>query len=76
MTSKDGETAPVIMAGPTCDSADILYEDFRYELPLSLTSGDTVYILSTGAYTQSYSAVEFNGFPPLNTAIIEDLFDK
>lgn len=31
---KSGETGPVILAGPTCDSADILYENYRYEFPL------------------------------------------
>lgn len=71
VTEKSGETGPVILAGPTCDSADILYEDYRYELPLSLKAGDTMYILATGAYTQSYSAVEFNGFPPLQTVVLE-----
>ena len=29
--------------------------------------GDRLYWLSTGAYTTSYSAVEFNGFPPLKS---------
>ncbi len=71
VTSKSGDTGPVILAGPTCDSADILYEDYRYEFPLSLMAGDTIYIMSTGAYTQSYSAIEFNGFPPLQTVVIE-----
>ncbi|HEX7777413.1 MAG TPA: type III PLP-dependent enzyme, partial [Parvibaculum sp.] len=34
MTSRDGgETAPVVLAGPTCDSADILYEKADYRLP-------------------------------------------
>ncbi len=56
---------PVILAGPTCDSADILYEKHQYPMPLSLKSGDHVYFVGTGAYTTSYSAVEFNGFPPL-----------
>ena len=62
---KQGEQEEVILAGPTCDSADILYEDFKYELPLNMASGDKVYWFSTGAYTTTYSAVEFNGFPPL-----------
>ncbi|MAK91025.1 MAG: ornithine decarboxylase [Oleibacter sp.] len=62
---KQGEEEEVILAGPTCDSADILYEDYKYELPLNLASGDRVYWFSTGAYTTTYSAVEFNGFPPL-----------
>lgn len=65
-----GETSPVILAGPTCDSADILYENFQYFLPDTLRSGDRMYIFSTGAYTQSYSAVEFNGFPPLQAYVI------
>jgi ornithine decarboxylase len=36
-------------------------------LPLSLEIGDRLYWFSTGAYTASYSSVEFNGFPPLKT---------
>jgi ornithine decarboxylase len=71
MTSHDGEaTAPVVLAGPTCDSADILYEKAGYELPVSLRSGDKVCILATGAYTTTYSAVAFNGFPPLASVCI------
>ena len=66
-TGKEGETGDVIMAGPTCDSLDIIYEHFKYQLPLSLAIGDRIYWLSTGAYTASYSSVEFNGFPPLTT---------
>jgi len=53
--------------GPTCDSADIMYENYKYGLPLNLAIGDRMYWLSTGAYTTSYSAVEFNGFPPLKS---------
>jgi ornithine decarboxylase len=56
---------PVVIAGPTCDSADVLYEEFKYQLPLDLAAGDRVELLSTGAYTTTYSAVAFNGFPPL-----------
>ncbi|MGE5516758.1 MAG: type III PLP-dependent enzyme [Bacteroidota bacterium] len=65
-----GETAPVILAGPTCDSADILYEKAGYEMPVGLKVGDKVRILSTGAYTTSYSAVNFNGFAPLKAYFI------
>ncbi len=65
-----GETAPVILAGPTCDSADILYEKAGYEMPVSLKVGDKLRILSTGAYTTSYSAVNFNGFAPLKAYFI------
>ncbi|MGB3383758.1 MAG: type III PLP-dependent enzyme [Marinomonas sp.] len=62
---KKGELEEVIIAGPTCDSADIMYENYKYGLPLNLAIGDRMYWLSTGAYTTTYSAVEFNGFPPL-----------
>ncbi len=64
------ETGEVFLAGPTCDSYDILYEKFKYQLPLDLKSGDKVYILTTGAYTQTYSSVGFNGFPPLKSYIL------
>jgi len=64
-TEKKGEMEEVVIAGPTCDSADIMYENYKYGLPLNLASGDRLYWLSAGAYTTSYSAVEFNGFPPL-----------
>lgn len=66
-TDKKGEMEEVVIAGPTCDSADIMYEQYKYGLPLNLASGDRLYWLSTGAYTTSYSAVEFNGFPPLKS---------
>jgi len=65
---KEGE---VILAGPTCDSMDIMYEHAKYKLPLSLKAGDKLYWLSTGAYTGSYASVEFNGFPPLKTYYME-----
>ena len=70
ITEREGPAEQVILAGPTCDSVDTLYEDFRYELPLNLTPGDRLYWLATGAYTSSYAAVEFNGFPPLRTYIL------
>jgi ornithine decarboxylase len=71
-TEKKGEKGEVVLAGPTCDSMDIMYEDFKYELPMNLEIGDRLYWLSTGAYTSSYCAVEFNGFPPMKTYFIED----
>ncbi|MFI9589324.1 type III PLP-dependent enzyme [Nonomuraea sp. NPDC052265] len=59
-----GPEGPAVLAGPTCDSADILFEHEPYTLPLGLTSGDHVDILSAGAYTTSYASVCFNGFTP------------
>ena len=67
-TPYDGQCLPtgsVALAGPTCDSADVLYEKNAYELPLAQKEGDFNDILSTGAYTTTYSSVGFNGFPPL-----------
>jgi len=59
------ETGPAILAGPTCDSMDIMYEKYTPQVPLDLKAGDRVYFLSTGAYTTSYASVAFNGFPPI-----------
>jgi ornithine decarboxylase len=67
---RDGASGPVTLAGPTCDSADILYEHTEYRLPLGLEVGDKVEILSTGAYTASYASVGFNGFSPIRTYCI------
>ena len=70
-TRRDGDDmAPCVIAGPTCDSADVLYEKTPYNLPLSLTAGDEILIEGTGAYTTTYSAVAFNGFPPLQSFVI------
>jgi ornithine decarboxylase len=65
-----GPSGRAILAGPTCDSADILYEKTEYRLPMALKAGDKVQILSTGAYTSSYASVGFNGFAPLKTYCI------
>ncbi len=61
----------VILAGPTCDSADIMYEETGYQLPQELEIGDKIYWFTTGAYTNSYSSVEFNGFPPLAVVYVD-----
>jgi ornithine decarboxylase len=67
-TPRDGsEVGPCVLAGPTCDSADVLYEKKPYDLPISLEIGDRVLIEGTGAYTATYAAVAFNGFAPLRT---------
>ncbi len=66
---RHGDVGPVILAGPTCDSVDILYQKTPYYLPMSLQVGDYVDFLSAGAYTATYSSVGFNGFPPLPTFV-------
>ena len=70
-TERGGEVNNYIIAGPTCDSVDILYEKLQYRLPCSLEEGDRIYFLTTGAYTQTYSAVFFNGLPPLKAYVID-----
>lgn len=70
-TSRDGgPVGPIVLAGPTCDADDVIYQHTRYDLPLDLAAGDHVDILHAGAYTSSYSSVCFNGFPPLATYCI------
>ena len=70
-TDRDDEVmSPCVIAGPTCDSVDVLYEKEPYLLPVSLEIGAKVLIEGTGAYTATYSAVGFNGFPPLKSYVI------
>lgn len=69
-TDRDGPEAPVVLAGPTCDSVDVIYRDAAYTLPVDLQVGDVVDFHSAGAYTASYSSSGFNGFPPLTTYCI------
>ncbi|GAB1365980.1 type III PLP-dependent enzyme [Candidatus Cloacimonadaceae bacterium] len=68
---REGLAEEIILAGPTCDSMDILYEHYRYHMPEGVQPGDKVYIFTTGAYTQSYSSVNFNGFPPLKAVVFK-----
>lgn len=71
VTPRDGDdTGPCVLAGPSCDSADVLYEKRPVPLPLSLKAGDKIIIRNCGAYTTTYSSVCFNGFPPLDAIVI------
>ena len=70
-TAFDGDAMePCVIAGPTCDSVDVLYEKEPYLLPVSLEIGAKVLIEGTGAYTTTYSCAGFNGFPPLKSYVI------
>ncbi|MGC8820529.1 MAG: type III PLP-dependent enzyme [Fervidobacterium sp.] len=56
---KEGEgLEKFVLAGPTCDSVDVMYYDAM--LPKSTTLGDIVYFYSAGAYTTEYGT-SFNG---------------
>jgi len=65
-------TSPCVLAGPTCDSADVLYEKKKVKLPVGLKSGDKIIIKTSGAYTTTYSTVAFNGFPPLEVIVLDE----
>jgi ornithine decarboxylase len=59
-TDRKGRLVPWHIAGPTCDSVDVLMQDQM--LPEDLQDGDFVYIPNAGAYTTAYAS-QFNGFP-------------
>jgi ornithine decarboxylase len=67
---ENSAVGPCIIAGPTCDSADVLYEKNKMHLPIDLESGDVLIINNCGAYTSTYSTVAFNGFPPLDVVAL------
>ncbi|RBP14115.1 ornithine decarboxylase [Roseiarcus fermentans] len=70
-TDCDAEAlGPCVLAGPSCDSVDVLYEKDPYLLPVTLEIGAKVLIEGTGAYTTTYSTVGFNGFAPLKSYVI------
>ena len=70
-TPRDGDDLiPYIIAGPTCDSVDVLYEKDPYWLPFSVEIGDKLLIEGTGAYTTTYSSQNFNGIPGLKQYVI------
>jgi ornithine decarboxylase len=56
---KSGPLQPAVLAGPTCDSVDVI--DSKIELP-ELAAGDLVVGRVMGAYTWA-TACEFNFFP-------------
>jgi ornithine decarboxylase len=54
------------LAGPSCDSFDVIDKDILLPEP---EVGNTILILSSGAYTISYAS-EFNGFSIPKTILI------
>ncbi|AZM49973.1 ornithine decarboxylase [Streptomyces sp. WAC 06738] len=60
------ELVPAVVAGPTCDSDDVVAEGrVPVQVPRAAASGDPVWILSSGAYAVSYMTRGFNGYGPL-----------
>lgn len=66
---RDRPLGPVVLAGPTCDSTDVIYRH-GIELPLDLQPGERIVFLSAGAYTTTCSSIDFNGFAPLGTRFV------
>ena len=69
------ETVQAVIAGPTCDSVDTLYERNPMPMPIDLAAGDIVLVHDTGAYTSTYSSVGFNGLGPLQVCLAEELVE-
>ncbi len=45
-TTRDGDpTGTVVIAGPSCDSTDVMYEKSAYQLPVTLAEGDRLHLL-------------------------------
>lgn len=59
-TDRHGAAIPWTIAGPTCDSVDIMMRDELF--PEDMREGDFIYIKNAGAYTTAYAS-NFNGFP-------------
>ncbi|HVS26802.1 MAG TPA: type III PLP-dependent enzyme [Burkholderiales bacterium] len=66
-TDRNGRLVPWVVAGPTCDSMDVLMRD--HLLPEDVQEGDYIYIPNAGAYTSSYAS-NFNGFPLPDVIVI------
>ncbi|MDO8438045.1 MAG: type III PLP-dependent enzyme [Nitrosomonadaceae bacterium] len=67
LTDRKGQDISWCVAGPTCDSVDILMRDEM--LPEDIQEGDFIYIPNAGAYTTAYAS-NFNGFPLPDVVVI------
>ena len=67
-TERSGPDTPWHIAGPTCDSVDVILRD--EPLPSDLQEGDFIYLRNAGAYTTAYAS-EFNGFPLPEVRVFE-----
>jgi ornithine decarboxylase len=65
---RGGKTYPSVLAGPTCDSIDVIEE--AIELP-HLELGDLVVGRCMGAYTAA-TATDFNGLPRARLVVINE----
>jgi ornithine decarboxylase len=73
LSQKTGALIPTTLAGPTCDSMDIMYKKDKLHLPNDLATGDIVRFKNAGAYTTTYASIGFNGFTPLDVYSVQDI---
>ena len=69
VNNKSGNEVPWYVAGPSCDSVDVLSREQM--LPATTIEGDLLYFPNAGAYTTVY-ANEFNGFPLPKVLVINE----
>jgi ornithine decarboxylase len=67
-TDRSGPDVAWTVAGPTCDSVDVVMRDEA--LPSDLQEGDFIYVHNAGAYTTAYAS-QFNGFPLPEVRVFE-----
>lgn len=69
-TGRDDDAVDdAVIAGPTCDGDDVLYQS--YPLPVTLRPGDRIDIDDAGAYSTGYASA-FNGFPLLPIYFVDE----
>ncbi len=68
VTEREGRLIPCTVAGPTCDSVDVVMREQM--LAEDLQADDFVYIPNAAAYTTAYAS-NFNGFPLPEVRIVE-----
>jgi len=67
---EDVKKKKFVLAGPTCDSIDVIYYDAL--LPENTTKDDIVFFINAGAYTVEYSS-RFNGFEPPSVVFLDEI---
>jgi ornithine decarboxylase len=69
LSERPGPRTQCVVAGPTCDSIDVVSRD---QLLPQLQIGDLLLVPGMGAYTHA-SATFFNGFNPAQVLVIEEM---
>lgn len=66
-TLRRGQKFLSTLAGPTCDSFDII--SLNEDLP-ELDVGNVIYVKNIGAYSSASAVPNFNGFPPAKVVLV------